>query len=436
VARRLIEMPLVRESFGRGEMSYSRVRALSRVATPELEESLVELARHATAAQLEVVLRAYRGVMARELHSDDHAHGDRYVICEHDDDGSLLIRARLPAQEGALVAAALESARDSLRAGAREARDAAVRGGEHCAREVPAAAAAADGEDGQDPVAHAEEELAEPSSPGRDVSAETPDGSSNVLDGTPPVDGDAFSAAAPPSNADALVLMAETLLDSAPADKCGGQSCQVVVHVDAEALAGERGDDESSEAGCHLEHGYALQPETVRRLACDSSVVRILERDGRPLSIGRRTRSVPPALRRALRARDHSCRFPGCSHRRFLHAHHVEHWARGGRTDLANLIHLCRYHHRLVHEGGYCVERAIGGELRFSCPDGRVITAVPEQQPGDRHELQRRHRRLGIGPDTCASSWNGDRLDLALAVDGLVSRDTRMPREGVAMAVS
>jgi hypothetical protein len=158
-------------------------------------------------------------------------------------------------------------------------------------------------------------------------------------------------------------------------------------------------------------------------------VVRILERDGRPLSVGRRTRSVPPALRRALQSRDRCCRFPGCTQRRFLHAHHIEHWAHGGATELANLVHLCRFHHRLVHEGGYTLERTGShGQLCFRRPDGRRLTAAPDLRPVPPHELERRNRRRGlqIGPDSCASRWAGERLDLALNIDALVSSDPRL----------
>ena len=365
VARRLLELPLIRAAFGRGELSYSQVRALSRVATPELEPDLLELARYATAAQLERTLRAYRGVLERELSADDRAHGERYLVCEHDDDGSLLLRARLPAEEGALVLAALDAARDSLRA---------------------------------EPDA-----TAEPSSEGRGVSAE---------------------AEAPPvSNASALLLMADTLLASGAAERSGGDSYQVIVHVDAGALSGEQED-----GACQLDDGQFLHPETARRLTCDASVVRILERDGRPLSVGRRTRSVPPALRRALKTRDHCCRFPGCTQRRFLHAHHIDHWAHGGATELTNLVQLCRFHHRLVHEGGYTLERCgRGGELRFRRPDGRPLSRGPDMRPV-RDELERRNRRRGlqIRPDTCASRWTGERLDLALNVDALVAGDPRL----------
>jgi hypothetical protein len=370
VARRLSELPQIQAAFGRGELSYSQVRALSRVATPELEGSLLELARHATAAQLERTLRAYRGVLRRELSADDRTHGQRFVVCEYDEDGALLLRARLPADEGALVVAAFDAARDTVR--------------EACEGDA----------------------TTEPSSNGRGVSAETP----------------VFAEAPPASNADALVLMAETVLSVGVRERSGGDSYQVVVHVDADALASE---DEP----CQLDDGPFLHPETARRLGCDASIVRILERDGRPLSVGRRTRTVPPALRRALHSRDRCCRFPGCTQRRFLHAHHIDHWAHGGATELSNLVHLCRFHHRLVHEGGYTLEPAgRAGALRFRRPDGCPIPDVPGIGRARGAGLERRNRDHGldIGPDRCASRWAGERLDLALNIDALVASDARL----------
>lgn len=136
---------------------------------------------------------------------------------------------------------------------------------------------------------------------------------------------------------------------------------QLVVHVDAETLAQDRIVERSE-----IEEGPALAPETVCLLGCDAMLERIVERDGKPLSLGRRRRTIPPALRRALRARDYCCHFPGCTHSRFLHAHHIHHWARGGPTNLDNLVQLCSYHHRLVHEGGYHIEHA--GALRRLLP--------------------------------------------------------------------
>jgi hypothetical protein len=348
---RLRELPAIRETFGRGELSYSQVRALTRIATPEVEADLVRVARHATGAQLEVVVRAYRGVLERELGESDPEHRRRFVRCLHDVDGALLITARLPAEEGALVMAALDAGRDAVRASAR-------------------------------------------------ASAETTQ------------NGD---------SADALVLMADTMLASGPAERAGGEHYEVVVHVDVEALA-----HDDPGAACELDDGPALHPETARRLACDASVVRILERDGRPLSVGRRTRSVPPALRRALRSRDRTCRFPGCTQRRFLHAHHVDHWAHGGRTDLSNLIHLCAHHHRLVHEGGYRIEPRARGDLCFRGPDGRALPAVPRLPRGDTFALTRRNHRLAVGPKTCQPHSHGGPFERNWVVDNLLERDPRL----------
>lgn len=371
VAGRLTGLPAIRSAFGRGELSYSQVRALSRVATPALEEELLEIARHATAAQLERVLRAYRGVVRREASETDLAHGDRYVVYEHDDDGTLLIRARLPADEGALVVAALEAGRDLLRGKA--------------------------------------------SSQGRGVSAEAE-----------PSQPDDAAERPSASNVEALLLMARTVLDDDPAD--GPDPCQVVVHVDAATLTATPS-DESVGGGCQLEAGEALSPETARRLACDAGVVRILERDGRPLSVGRRTRTIPTALRRALQTRDRCCRFPGCTQRRFLHAHHLRHWAHGGPTQLANLIQLCRHHHRLVHEGGYSVNFAPDTKLRFRRADGSPVPERPEPPSGTTRDLKTDHHRRGleIKPRPNGTGSDGTRLDLPLAVDSLLATDSRPP---------
>ena len=117
VARRLDELPAIRAAFGRGMLSFSQVRAMTRVATSETEEELLQVAEHATAAQLEALIRRFRGVLDVELANTDAGLRRRYVSCEHDDDGALLIEARLPAEEGAVVLAALEAGRDFLRKG-------------------------------------------------------------------------------------------------------------------------------------------------------------------------------------------------------------------------------------------------------------------------------------------------------------------------------
>jgi hypothetical protein len=147
---------------------------------------------------------------------------------------------------------------------------------------------------------------------------------------------------------------------------------------------------------------------------------------GRVLDVGRRTRTIPPALRLALRHRDRGCRFPGCGVR-FCQGHHIQHWqhwANGGPTRLDNLTLLCRFHHRAVHEEGYKIERLSEGDLRFRHPNGWLIPEVPPPKavpvdPVGRLITQHRGLGLAIGPLTACPSWGGERLDLAWAIDVL-----------------
>jgi Domain of unknown function (DUF222)/HNH endonuclease len=347
IGRRLAELPLVRLAFSRGELSFAKVRALTRIAEAETEEELLELARHLTAAQLERAVRAYRRVTTEEA---DAVQAAAYVDWYWDEDGSLVLRGRLAPEDGAVFLQALDAAHDVLRA-------------------------EASGEE-------------------------------------------RGSAETRPTNAEALVAVADAALSSVHAERAGGDRYQVVVHVDGAALSDE------GEGGCELAEGPPLAAETARRLACDAGLVRLTERDGETLSVGRKTRAVPPALRRALRARDRGCRFPGCEKHRFVDAHHVRHWAQGGETGLDNLVLLCRRHHRLVHEGRYSVERVSRDELRFRDRCGAPIPDAPRPPPGGLDCLLHRNRPFAIDAGTYHSGA-GDRMDLDLAVDALLA--TRRP---------
>lgn len=323
VARCLTALPVTRAAFARGELSYAKVRALSRVATSENEEELLELSRVHTAAQLERTVRAYRRVTTAEAREQLD---DAYLNVFWDPDGSLEIHGRLAPEDGALLLRALDSLRDSM------------------------------WKDGRG--------SAEP------------------------------RASRQASNAEALVAVAESALAHEGKTRPGGERYQVVVHADEDELTG----------GCELEEGSSLAPETARRLACDASVVRD----------GRRTRTIPSSVRRALRTRDRGCRFPGCENRRFVDAHHVKHWAHGGETTVKNLVLLCRRHHRAVHEGGYRVD----AEGRFFNPWGKEIVAAPQLPRGDPSEL----RKTGV---TECDTGTGERLDLAAAVDAMLAIDRR-----------
>jgi hypothetical protein len=375
VARALAELPAVRKRFGRGELSYSKVRAITRIATPQIEAELVEMARYATAAQLERLVRGYRRAASRE--DAQAAHRDRYLAHEWDEDGCLLLRARLSPEEGALVLKALEAGREAIRAD-EEADRVASHGG---------SAGPQGGSAGPKP---------------RQGGSAGPEPARRV------------------NGADALAAVAESALAGGPAARPAAERYQVVLHADAAALGG---DDEHS--GCRLYDGPAIPAESARRLACDASLVAMLHGADGKLDAGRRTRAVPPAMRRALQARDEGhCQFPGCENRRWVDAHHIHHWARGGETKLDNLVLLCGHHHRLVHEGGFGVRRDAGGKLRFTRPDGRTVPPVPRPTRGSDGALRARNHEAGLRilPGAAMPLGRGEPFDRGIAVEGLLAR--------------
>ncbi|MFZ0383076.1 MAG: DUF222 domain-containing protein [Solirubrobacteraceae bacterium] len=357
VAHRLQELPAIREAFSRGQLSYCKVRALTRAATPATEAGLLEIARHATGAQLEKLVRCYSKALSATLGAAQRAQECRYLRWSWNEDGSLRLEGQLPPDDAAVVINAVDALQET-----HEEDDYVA---------SPVAARRAD----------ALVALAKGGLPGTDAAADA-------------------GAASPAGGASPTVP-------------------EIVVHVDAATLASE---DVVERA--ELADGPTLPAETARRLGCDAAVVRIVERDGRPLSVGRRTRTIPPALRRALRSRDDGCRFPGCTHQNFLHAHHIQHWARGGPTALENLVQLCSYHHRLVHEGGFKVERSGGGAVRFRRPDGRAIAPAPECGSVVGGSLAEQHRARGVVVDafTCRPRSAGESLDYDLAMDALLPR--------------
>jgi hypothetical protein len=199
----------------------------------------------------------------------------------------------------------------------------------------------------------------------------------------------------------------------------GGDRFLVHVHTDVETLKSD-----GTGAQAELENFGHVAAETSRRLACDAGVVHWLDgAGGQPLSVGRKTRSIPPAIRRALQRRDGGCRFPGCTCSRFVDAHHIRHWADGGETSLENLALLCRRHHRLVHEGGFAMRASAHGTIEFTNPAGAVIPTGPETRcRGNVFALFSAHEQLGIHitPDTTIPDWYGEKMDDELAVLGML----------------
>jgi 5-methylcytosine-specific restriction endonuclease McrA len=367
VARALGTLPLLAQALARGELSYAKVRALTRVATPETEERLLGVGRAGTAVHIERIVRGWRCMDRKaEARETKRQHASRALHVHQDEDGTVVLRGRLEPEVGALLMRALAAARETLYQRARA---------EAATRLV-------------DPVAD------------RPTMAQ--------------------------QQADALALLAEAALHHELDPGAPGERYQVVVHVDATALA-----DPDQPGQSVLEDGPRVSAETSQRLACDASrVVMRHDEDGRTIEVGARTRTIPPALRRALHHRDRGCRFPGCG-LPFGQGHHVRHWAQGGPTTLSNLAMLCRRHHRAVHEEGYQVDRQPDGGLRFRRPDGRLLSDVPPPAavPADPVQaLRAQHDAQGLRlhARTACPSWLGERLDVGWAIDVLHPLATRL----------
>jgi hypothetical protein len=361
VARALATLPRLALALARGELSYAKVRALTRVATPDTEERLLAIGRAGTAEHVERIVRGWRR-MDRKAEKDEarRQHTSRALHVYPNHDGTTTIRGRLSPEAGALLLKALTAAREAL---------------------------------------YSHQRASAPDVPPTDSSAETP--------------------TLAQQQADALQLLAETALHHGIDPGSSAEHYQVVVHVDASVL-----NDPEQSGQTVVEDGARVSAETSQRLGCDASRV-VMEHDaeGRIFDVGPKTRTIPPALRRALLYRDRSCRFPGC-HGRFCQAHHIRHWAHGGPTTLSNLMLLCRRHHRAVHEEGYRVERMSDGELRFRGPDGRVVPDVPCPPPApcDPVNTVRMHNDAAgvtVGPRTATPTWQGERLDVRYAIDVL-----------------
>ena len=293
VAHALKTLPSIAAAFSSGDLSYSKVRAMTRVAGAHDEDELLSFASKTTTANLEERCRELKCARPDSLDGAQRAFANRSLrVSRNVERGMMTITLDLPIETGDLVERALDKARDDHR-----------------------------------------------------PSAEFVDSSWSTR------------------QADAMVSMASAYLSGNDGQRNPSDDYLVTVHVDQSALV--NGNGRSS-----------LPIESVKRLCCDGHAVVIGEDEkGEPLNIGRKTRTVPTAIKRALMARDKRCAFPGCHHTRFVDAHHIEHWSAGGETSLDNLMLLCSKHHTLVHEGGFRIQRDYQNRWFFKRPDGRTVPA-------------------------------------------------------------
>jgi len=366
VARALPGLPLISAAIACGSISYAKVRAITRVATPETEQRLLDVALAGTASHVERIVRAWRRtdrvIAAREA---DARHTSRQLTTWIDDDGMMVLRGRLAPEIGAVLHRAREAAADRLRRESKEA-------------------------------------------PETGLVAEVTWGQ---------------------RRADALGRLAEVALTADLDAAHAGDRYQVVLHVEAAAGAGAPaspdGADVPGDGVLEVDDAaIRVSAETSRRLACDASVVAMHhDADRHVLDVGRKTRTIPTAIRRALSARDTRCQFPGCSAKR-CDAHHIDHWMDGGPTNFDNLVLLCRRHHRLVHEGGFTLRWRPDRTIAFFYPSGSELRITPPQPRVDiGHPLASTTERLAaqgifITPRTLPT-WDGAPFNPGYALDVL-----------------
>ena len=456
-ARALDGLPGINAGFEKGELSFSKVRAMTRVATELNEPFLLMVAEYSTAQHMEKLANTFRtvshcddgmnGCVNSELSSESNSdlnkalaakgyidqdefgrskaqreqelvqlqQDNRKVTYFHDDDGSWIIQARLPDEEGALLIKVLEELSSQI---------------------VDTAAVS----DEASLVMGAAEE--------KSVTAEA--SSTKSVSFIP--DKLTFSQ----RRADALVALSEQYLaslnNSTGASLKAAERCQLVLHIR---------DDGTAIPNTSLE-GRWLMPDAARRLACDASMLVVKEDGaGNVLDIGRKSRIIPPAMSRALAIRDGGCcQFPGCCESRYTEGHHIKHWADGGETKLDNLVTLCKYHHRELHKGAFYLSlkpesvesisaKEQGGKAvrfaerlcfskvdrYFDSPFNRsedfVIAANPAKFTcaccdfSELEDMLAEDVSEPITANTAVTKWAGESMDLGMAIDGLLAAKKR-----------
>lgn len=436
VARRLRALPVTARAFAEGRLSYSEVRAISRVSTPDTEQDMVDIATHAPAAHVERLTRSLvraadgNGPAAQEAlpggaeaAAERLRHRRRGSRRWDDETGELVLWARFSPTDGATMLAAFTRAELER-----------IRTTDH----EP---------DEEDPAPRGEGH---------------PDGSEDQPGGAHTAWPADLTGPAPTDPGPALVAMAQLTLSGLPTPVHAPAAEVIFLHGPAYQVAGvapeegteapeesvepgesvgppggEQPEDGSAEpplAGVprpasRLPHttcvadGPGLDEAAAEGALCTAAVRHVRMDAGVVIDYGRRRRKVSPGQLRALQLRDRGCRTPGCGRTRFLHAHHVLYWSRNGRTDLANLILLCTACHTSVHLGLLSVTALGDQRFEFRGKDGALITQAPATFGTADLILSNRL----IEPTSVSGDWGGEPLDLPLATS-MISEFWTSPR--------
>lgn len=398
VALRLRECPLVRDRFAAGRLSYSKVRAITRVATPETEQLLLAWSDAAPAHILERIIADAR--RQQRAGSEPDERDDLGLTRRWREDGTYELILRVDAGTGVAVE-------------------------QHLDRLDELATADHDGEHDDD--THA---LATADDDQADSAAEVPG---------------AGRLPRAHREADLVVGAIAAAVEAGPDDTSGADRHLVVLHTTAaELLAAAPDDAASAEAPSCARTGLvrdgrgrvrSMSARTLWRLACSARLTLAVDHDGHPADLGRAQRAPDARLRRLLLARDRTCRFPGCGATRYLHAHHVQFWSDDGPTDLDNLVLLCNSHHRIVHQQHWELRPVGPGRWTFHAPGTGRARPWAQQLPGasaealtatdltaaaraHAHDLAPAARDRLLQPP----HWHGDNYDHSMTVGLLVER--------------
>lgn len=390
VAKCIESLPLIDEAFKNADVSYSKVRAMTRVATPENEGYLLYICKYGTASHIEQLVRKYKKVQQSEAaESIEDEYTVRDLSYYQDNNGMWVIKAKLPMVEGGLLINTINDLASKKFAEI------------HCKKN--------------------DQNL---DIKGKNVSAET---FSDLVEGSEIIDKPNMGQI----KADILADIAEHYITTATKENGGAKTlkgherCQVVLHVGAKTFENPNLD------------GQWITPENAKRFSCDASIITAYEDEyGNVLNIGRNARTVPPNMAKALNIRDETCRYPGCCESTHVDFHHIQHWSNGGETNPDNLVKLCRFHHRALHSGVYSIER-LGSNVKplstqhkahfdtlvFKTSSGLTIDKYPKLEPcrSVQNFFSQQWPNVTVQSGKC--EWTGESMDYSMGIDALLWRD-------------
>ena len=460
VARALSDLPLIDEAFRLGKLSYSKVRAITRIGTPNNQDFLLMIAEYGTASHIEHLARKYRLCqrLDAEVDPDELWKKDRAFYYRIDEDGMYLFEGRLPAEEGAVIIKAIDMMRKAIR---RERGD----DPEQVQARIMAQRAQQQDDQGEsqsriqnriqaEPQDQQNQTLSQPQDQQNKAQSQLHDqqdqqnqpqseshdqqnkaqsqphcqhstGNENASQN---VSAETFIRDIDPPDilddqASALTQLAEHYLETANMSSPHtslSEKYQVLLHINAN----EAHIDHQINQGdiCHVENNKFLSREVARQLACDTHMRVVLEDDdGKILNIGRKSRTIPRAIAHALNIRDGGCRYPGCTQHFWTDAHHVRHWAAGGETKLENLITLCRFHHTQLHKDVYEIHVKDQDFVFINQDKEEILRSIHPQFPiaeaDDRvQSMLNDQAHIGIDTSTAETKWRGDAMDIQMAL--------------------